>query len=81
MKINAMKDVLMEIAQVVQECMQFVTKYLETKSFCMPPIPVVLIRLIFFIGSWLGKSIHLETMNKVTNWNWKLEKLMQELRD
>ena len=29
-----MKDVLAEIAQVVQECAQFIAKYSETKSFC-----------------------------------------------
>ena len=39
-KINATKDVLVEIAQVVQECAQFITKYSETKTFCMSPIPV-----------------------------------------
>jgi len=33
-KINATKDVLAEIAQVVQECAQFIVKYSETKRFC-----------------------------------------------
>ena len=33
-KINAMKDVLLQIAQVVQECAQFITKYSEAKNFC-----------------------------------------------
>ena len=80
-KINATKDVLIEIAQVVQECVQFITKYSETKTFCTPPIPVVFMRLIIFIGSWLGKNVRSETMTKVNNYNWKLEKFMQELRD
>ena len=80
-KINATKDVLVEIAQVVQECAQFITKYSETKSFCMPPIPIVFMRLIFFIGSWLGKSVLSETRTKVANYNRKLEVLMQELRN
>jgi len=57
LKINATKDVLVEIAQVVQECPQFITKYSETKTFCTPPIPVAFIRLIFFVGSWLGKNV------------------------
>ena len=80
-KINATKDVLMEIAQVVQECAQFITKYSETKTFCMPPTLVVFVGLILFIGSWLGKSVLYETTAKVANYNRKLEKLMQELRD
>ena len=33
-QINAMKKVLAEIAQVIQECAQFITKYVETTSFC-----------------------------------------------
>ena len=33
-KINATKDVLLQIAQVVQECAQFIAKYSETKNFC-----------------------------------------------
>ena len=33
-KINATKDVLVEIAQAVQECAQFIAKYSETTSFC-----------------------------------------------
>jgi len=80
-KINATKDVLVETAQVVQECAQFITKYPETKTFCTPPIPVVFMKLIFLIGSWLGKSVPSETMTKVINYSRQLEKLMQELRD
>jgi len=38
-------------------------------------------KLIFFIGSWLGKSVPSETTTKVVNYTRKLEKLMQELRD
>ena len=41
-KINAMKDVLVEAAQVIQECAQFIAKYSETKSFCS------LINLVYF---------------------------------
>ena len=81
LKINVTKDILMEITQVVQECAQFITKYSETKTFCMPPIPAIFMRLIIFIGSWLGKNVHSETMTKVNNYHRKLEKLMQELRD
>ena len=39
-KINATKDVLVEIAQVIQECAQFITMYSETSTFCAPPTPV-----------------------------------------
>jgi len=46
-KINATKDVLLDIAQVVQECAQFITKYSETKTFCTPLIPVDFMKLIF----------------------------------
>ena len=81
MKINATKDILVEIAQVIQECAQFITKYSETTTFCAAPTPVVFMKFIFFIGSWLGKSVLSETTTKVANYNWRLEKLMQELRD
>ena len=69
-KINATKDVLVEIAQVIQECAQFITKYSETKTFCTLPFPVV-----------SGKSVLSETTTKVANYNCKLGKLVQELRD
>ena len=38
-------------------------------------------RLIFPIGRRLGKNVFSETATKVTNYNLKLDKLMQELRD
>jgi len=79
LKINATKDVIVEITQVVQECMQFITKYSETKTLCMPLIPVDFMKLILFTGSWLGKSVPSEAMTKVVDYTWKLEKLMQEL--
>ena len=41
-KINATKDVLVEIAQVIQECAQFVVKYSETKNFCGLIVSVLL---------------------------------------
>ena len=37
-KINATKDVLLEIAQVIQECAQFIAKYSETTNFCTSSI-------------------------------------------
>ena len=82
-KINATNDVLVEITQVVQEYAQFIIKYSEIKCFCTPPIPVVFMRLIFFIGSWLGKSVYSdsETTTKVASYSRKPKKLMQELRD
>ena len=33
-KINSMKDVLVQISQVVQECAQFISNYSKTKNFC-----------------------------------------------
>ena len=33
-KINSSEDVLVKIAQVIQECSQFVIKYSEIKKFC-----------------------------------------------
>ena len=80
-KINATKDVLVEIAQVIQECAMFITKYSETNDFCTPSIPVVFMRFIFSTGSWLGKNVPSETTTKVANYNRKLEKLVLELRD
>jgi len=80
-KINATKDVLVEIAQVVQECAEFITKYSETKAFCTPSIPVVFMRFIFSTGSSLGKSVPSETTTRVANYNRKLEQLVVELRD
>ena len=35
-KINATKDVLLQIDQIVQECAQLIAKYSETKSVCTP---------------------------------------------
>ena len=78
-KINATKDVLVEIAQVIQGCVQFIMKYSETKIFCAPLTPIAFMKLIFFTGSWLGKSALNETTTKVTNYNRTLEQLMQEL--
>ena len=84
LKINSAKDVLAEIAQVVQECAQFIVKYSETKSFCTSITSVLSYShdsLIFFIGRRLGKNVLSETTSKVANYNLKLDRLMQELRD
>ncbi|KAL4078980.1 WD40-repeat-containing domain protein [Scleroderma yunnanense] len=64
-KINSMKDVLVQISQVVQECAQFISRYSETKSFWYR----------------LGKNVFSETTITVTNYSSKLDRLMQELRD
>ena len=82
LKINAAKDVLAEIAQVIQECAQFIVKYSETNSFCMSITSVLSYShgsLIFFIGLRLGKNVLSETASKVINYNSKLDKLMQDL--
>ncbi|KAL4064052.1 hypothetical protein V8B97DRAFT_1349523 [Scleroderma yunnanense] len=64
-KINSMKDILVQIAQVVQECAQFISRYSDTKSFWVR----------------LGKNVFSEAATMVANYNSKLDKLMQELRD
>lgn len=78
-----MQDVLVQIAQVVQECAQFMSKYSETKSFCtsLGVDLLFLDHLIFFIGSRLRKNVLSETATMVANYNSKLDQLMQELRD
>ena len=38
-KINSSKDVLVKIAQALQECSQFIIKYPETKNFCELVVP------------------------------------------
>ena len=35
-KINAKRDVLVEIAQAMQECAQFIAKYSDITNFCAP---------------------------------------------
>ena len=47
-KINSSKDMLVEIAQVIQECSQFVIKYPETKSFCELVTSVIFIATSYF---------------------------------
>ena len=82
-KANSMKSTLVQIARVMQECAQFISHYSETKSFCTSS----LIHLIFLIvhitvGTRLGKNMVSEkTSITVTNYNSKLDKLMQGLRD
>ena len=53
-KINSSKDVLVEIAQVVQECSQFVMKYSETNKFCALVTPVIAIAILSFrrVSPW-----------------------------
>ena len=38
LKINATKDVLVQIAQIIRECAFFISQYLDTKNFCSPPL-------------------------------------------
>ena len=37
-KINATKDILVQIAQIIRECALFISQYSETKSFCRLPL-------------------------------------------
>ena len=81
-KINSARDVLGEIAQAVLECAHFIAKYSETRNFCMLATCVLGIKcLIFPIGLRLGKNVFSETATKVSNYNSKLDRLMQEFRD
>ncbi|KAL4061854.1 hypothetical protein V8B97DRAFT_586408 [Scleroderma yunnanense] len=63
--INSTNDLLVQIAQVIQECAHFVSRYSETKRF----------------WARLGKNVFSETSSTVAQYNSKLDKLMQELRD
>ncbi|KIM56284.1 hypothetical protein SCLCIDRAFT_245909, partial [Scleroderma citrinum Foug A] len=63
--INATKDVLVQIAQIIRECAIFVSEYSETTSFWRR----------------LRKNVFTETDAKVANYNSKLDELMQDLRD
>ena len=78
-----MQDILVQIAQVMQECAQFISKYSETESFCRSLVTdvVFLSGLISFVGSRLRKNVFSETATMVANFNLKLDQLMQELRD
>ena len=80
-KINAAKDVLVEISQVMKECAQFITKYSETTSFCKSITPVFPKKASFAVGRRLGRNVFLERATTVANYNTRLDKLMQELRD
>ena len=80
-KINPVKDTLVEIFQVMKECAQFVAKYSETTNFCTPIIPVYPNQTSFAIGRQLGRNVFSERATKVVNYNTRLDKLMQELRD
>ena len=39
-KVNSVKDVLVQVAQVMQECAQFISYYSETKGFCKSSLPI-----------------------------------------
>ncbi|KAL4078818.1 hypothetical protein V8B97DRAFT_2067943 [Scleroderma yunnanense] len=62
---NSMKDILVQIAQVIKECTQFILSYSQTKSF----------------WGRLGRNVLSETATMVANYNSKLDNLMQDLRD
>ncbi|KIM56977.1 hypothetical protein SCLCIDRAFT_192048 [Scleroderma citrinum Foug A] len=64
-KIDAMKDTLTQIAQVVQEGAQFIVKYAETSSFWRR----------------LGKNLFSETRSRITQYSDTLDQLMQQFRD
>ena len=47
-KINFSKDVLVQIAQVVQDCSYFVIKYPETENFCALVAPANFVSILSF---------------------------------
>jgi len=80
-KINVTKDILVQIAQIIQECVIFISQYSATKSFCrLPRLSLPFQEFISFTGLRLGKNVLKETGTKVTNYNSKLDQLMQDLR-
>ncbi|KAI6160428.1 hypothetical protein EDD17DRAFT_807205 [Pisolithus thermaeus] len=64
-KLTPMKDTLLQIAQIVRECSQFISNYSETKSFWVR----------------LGKNAISETDSMVSRYNEALDVLMQQFRD
>ena len=56
-------------------------KVLKSQNFLCTTCSCSIYQTHFYIGTWLRKSVLLETTIKVANYNWMLEKLMQELRD
>ncbi|KAI6036041.1 hypothetical protein BKA83DRAFT_1011252 [Pisolithus microcarpus] len=64
-KLTSMKDTLLQIAQLVRECSQFISNYSETKSFWVR----------------LGKNAMSETDSMVSSYNEALDMLMQQFRD
>ncbi|KIM51381.1 hypothetical protein SCLCIDRAFT_1224567, partial [Scleroderma citrinum Foug A] len=63
--LNAMKDTLTHIAQVVSSCAQFIENYAETKSF----------------WKQATKDIFSETQSVIDEYTKALDELMQEFRD
>ena len=81
-KINAKRDIIVEIAQVIHECAQFIARYSETMNFCTVNYSCIHHEgLTFLVGRRLGKNVFSETAIKVANYNMKLDMLMQGFRD
>ena len=77
-KINAKRDIIVEIAQAIHECAQFIARYSETMNFCTVNYSCIHHEgLTFLVGCRLGKNVFSETAIKVANYNMKLDMLMQ----
>ncbi|KAG6330329.1 hypothetical protein ID866_8760 [Astraeus odoratus] len=63
--INTKEHILVQIAQVVGNCAEFITKYSERKSFVLR----------------LGKQLFLDTQSDIDNLNKRLDALMTRYRD
>ena len=61
----------------MKECAQFIAKYSETTSFCKSNTPVFPKKASFTVGPLTWQ----ECIFRVANYNTRLDKLMQELRD
>ena len=78
---DIMKETLAQIAQVVQECAQFITNYSKTKKFCMCfSTSLHLLGRSSCSGMRLGKDVRLERNTAIANYNAALDSLMQQFR-
>ncbi|KAG6330301.1 hypothetical protein ID866_8787 [Astraeus odoratus] len=80
-KDKGVEGALVEIAQVVHECAQFISEYKETSNFYAIVISLSwsVVPLIDLSGKRLGKNIFAETNGKVAKHITRLDELMKQL--
>ncbi|KAG6328328.1 hypothetical protein ID866_10761, partial [Astraeus odoratus] len=81
--INTKEHILVQIAQVVGNCAEFIAKYSERKSFDMPYLLSDTTAFLLETTSAvrLGKQFFLDTKSDVDDLNKRLDALMQRYRD